>query len=111
MIDLRTDELDFPLYILGITFCRAELAGDGALTRFFYDERSSPSVWSSSRILSAGRRSAGVSRHADRLEAAGLIERSPDPSDRRATLLAMTPKGRTAVTGLRDALTRRLSSG
>ncbi|MBF6331761.1 MarR family winged helix-turn-helix transcriptional regulator [Nocardia transvalensis] len=51
----------------------------------------------------------GASRYADRLEAAGLIERSPDPSDGRATLLALTPKGRAAVTGLRDALTRHLA--
>jgi len=51
----------------------------------------------------------GASRYADRLEAAGLLERSPDPRDRRATLLNLTPKGRAAVTGLRDALARHLA--
>lgn len=30
----------------------------------------------------------------DRLEAAGLIERRPNPSDRRAILVHRTPKGR-----------------
>lgn len=30
----------------------------------------------------------------DRLEAAGLIERRPNPSDRRAILVHLTPKGR-----------------
>ncbi|MFT2016914.1 MarR family winged helix-turn-helix transcriptional regulator [Streptomyces sp. 796.1] len=50
----------------------------------------------------------GASRYADRLEAAGLIERGPDPHDGRATLLSLTPKGRTTVAGLRDALTRHL---
>jgi DNA-binding MarR family transcriptional regulator len=51
----------------------------------------------------------GASRYADRLESAGLLERSPDPGDGRATLLALTPKGRAAVTVLRDALTRHLA--
>ena len=51
----------------------------------------------------------GASRYADRLENAGLLERSPDPSDGRATLLSLTPKGDAAVAGLRDALTRHLA--
>ena len=51
----------------------------------------------------------GASRYADRLEAAGLLERSPDPCDGRATLLALTPKGRAAIAVLRDALTRHLA--
>ncbi|MFE7115204.1 MarR family winged helix-turn-helix transcriptional regulator [Streptomyces sp. NPDC057654] len=51
----------------------------------------------------------GASRYADRLEAAGLLERSPDPRDRRATLLALTPEGRAAVAGLRDGLARHLA--
>ncbi|HZE40125.1 MAG TPA: MarR family transcriptional regulator [Stackebrandtia sp.] len=51
----------------------------------------------------------GASRYADRLEAAGLLERGSDPSDGRATLLALTPKGRAAVAELRNALTRHLA--
>jgi DNA-binding MarR family transcriptional regulator len=51
----------------------------------------------------------GASRYADRLETAGLVERSPDPCDGRATLLSLTPEGRAAVTVLRDALTRHLA--
>ncbi|MEV0282252.1 MarR family transcriptional regulator [Streptomyces sp. NPDC050610] len=51
----------------------------------------------------------GASRYADRLEAAGLLERSPDPRDRRATLLTLTPQGRAAVAGLRDSLARHLA--
>ncbi|WP_242907185.1 MarR family winged helix-turn-helix transcriptional regulator [Actinomadura terrae] len=51
----------------------------------------------------------GASRYADRLEAAGLLERSPDPRDGRATLLALTPEGHDTVAGLRDALTRHLA--
>jgi DNA-binding MarR family transcriptional regulator len=32
----------------------------------------------------------GTSRYADRLEAAGLVERTTDPLDRRAALLSLT---------------------
>ncbi|MEU5191626.1 MarR family transcriptional regulator [Streptomyces klenkii] len=51
----------------------------------------------------------GTSRYADRLEAAGLLARSPDPNDRRSTLLSLTPKGTEAVALLRDALTKHLA--
>ena len=34
-----------------------------------------------------------LSGHVDRLEKAGLIERAPDPNDRRGTLIELTPKG------------------
>lgn len=33
-------------------------------------------------------------RHLDRMEAQGLVTRSPSPSDRRATLVTLTAKGR-----------------
>lgn len=39
---------------------------------------------------------------ADALEAAGLVERSPDPSDRRAVLLSLTDTGRHTVAEVRD---------
>lgn len=45
-----------------------------------------------------------VSRHASRLERAGLVERHPDPADQRATLLALTPRGRQAVQEMRQRL-------
>lgn len=35
-----------------------------------------------------------VSRHVDRMEAAGFVERTPDPQDRRVKLLSLTDKGR-----------------
>jgi DNA-binding MarR family transcriptional regulator len=49
-----------------------------------------------------------VSRHATRLAEAGMIERVPDPADRRATLLTLTSSGRTAVAAMRDRLARAL---
>jgi DNA-binding MarR family transcriptional regulator len=35
-----------------------------------------------------------------RVEAAGLITRSPDPDDRRRTLVALTPEGDAVIAGL-----------
>ena len=49
-----------------------------------------------------------VSRHANRLAAAGLIERRPNPSDRRAVLLALTGSGRRAVEQMRRRLAATL---
>lgn len=39
---------------------------------------------------------------ADALETAGLVERSPDPTDRRAVLLTLTDTGRHTVAEVRD---------
>ena len=36
--------------------------------------------------------SSGVTKRLDRLEQAGLIERCPDPTDRRGTLIGLTPR-------------------
>ncbi|CAM5391811.1 MarR family transcriptional regulator [Streptomyces xanthochromogenes] len=40
----------------------------------------------------------------DRLEARGLVERRPDPADRRVKLAAPTPDGLSTATALRDSL-------
>ncbi|MEV7868339.1 MarR family transcriptional regulator [Streptomyces sp. NPDC088124] len=40
----------------------------------------------------------------DRLEARGLVERRPDPDDRRVKLAAPTEKGRATAARLRDSL-------
>jgi DNA-binding MarR family transcriptional regulator len=39
---------------------------------------------------------------ADALEAAGLTDRTPDPTDRRAVLLGLTEAGRATVTAVRE---------
>src|SRR3954453_14250343 len=44
--------------------------------------------------------SSGTTKRLDRLEAAGLIAREPDPADRRGTLIALTDKGRELIDGL-----------
>ncbi|WP_431683199.1 MarR family winged helix-turn-helix transcriptional regulator [Kitasatospora sp. KL5] len=48
-----------------------------------------------------------VTRRADRLERAGLLQRQPDPADGRATLLALTDGGHTVISATRQ----RLASG
>lgn len=49
----------------------------------------SPTELSRSAMLSPG----AMTNRLDRLEASGLIERRPDPDDRRALLIALTPSG------------------
>jgi DNA-binding MarR family transcriptional regulator len=50
-----------------------------------------------------------VSRHATRLEAAGLVRRQPDPSDGRAALLILTEKGEHVVAVMRSRLAERIA--
>ncbi len=42
-----------------------------------------------------------LSRHVDRMEAAGLVERRPDPDDRRARRLYTTERGRALLAPMR----------
>jgi DNA-binding MarR family transcriptional regulator len=44
-------------------------------------------------MLSSG----GMTKRLDRLVEAGLVERRPDPADRRGTLVRLTPRGRKAI--------------
>jgi DNA-binding MarR family transcriptional regulator len=50
-----------------------------------------------------------TTRHATRLEQAGLITRAADPHDARATVLSLTPDGRDAVATMRDRLETLIS--
>lgn len=45
-----------------------------------------------------------MTNRVDRLAARGLVERLPDPNDRRGVLVRLTPEGRTAVDGAFAAL-------
>ena len=53
----------------------------------------SPTALYGAVILSSG----GITKRLDRLEQAGLVERIPDPADRRGGLVALTDKGRERV--------------
>ena len=41
--------------------------------------------------------SSGMTKRLDRMEAAGLIERHPDPHDRRGTLVRLTRRGKSVI--------------
>lgn len=47
--------------------------------------------------------SSGTTKRLDRLEQAGLIKRTPDPGDRRGTLITLTAAGRRLVDGVTAA--------
>jgi len=49
-------------------------------------------------LLSSG----GTTKRLDRLAEAGLVERRPDPSDRRGTLVRLTERGRSAIDAALD---------
>ncbi|QND52354.1 MarR family transcriptional regulator [Phyllobacterium sp. 628] len=51
--------------------------------------------------------SGGMTNRLDRLERAGLIERRPDPSDRRGKLIALTDEGRRLTD---ETLTRHVAN-
>ncbi|MEV5485169.1 MULTISPECIES: MarR family winged helix-turn-helix transcriptional regulator [Streptomyces] len=51
-----------------------------------------------------------VTRRADRLEQAGLLQRRPDPADGRATLLALTEQGHNIVSVTRQRLAAGIES-
>jgi DNA-binding MarR family transcriptional regulator len=48
-----------------------------------------------------------MTNRVDRLESRGLVERLPDPNDRRGVLVRLTPAGRTTVDGALEGLLSR----
>jgi DNA-binding MarR family transcriptional regulator len=57
------------------------------------DDGINPGILLDALLISSG----GLTRRLDRLEAAGLIRRHPDPEDRRATLLRLTKEGASRI--------------
>jgi DNA-binding MarR family transcriptional regulator len=52
-----------------------------------------PTELTRTTMLSSG----GMTKRLDRMAEAGLVERRPDPSDRRGTLVVLTPRGRAVI--------------
>ncbi|MDB5063895.1 MAG: MarR family transcriptional regulator [Chloroflexi bacterium] len=75
----------------GLTFGEYEVLA--ALVRSGPPHRMKPSELVDAVVLSSG----AMTNRIDRVETAGLVERLPDPDDRRGTLVALTEKGRQAV--------------
>jgi DNA-binding MarR family transcriptional regulator len=75
----------------GLTFGEYEVLA--ALVRSGPPHRLRPSDLAGALVLSSG----AVTNRIDRVEAAGLVERLPDPDDRRGTLVALTDQGRQVV--------------
>ena len=72
--------------------------------------RLTPTALYESLMMSSG----GMTARLDRLEKAGLVERRPNPEDRRGTLVCLTKKGFTLVdklVGLHVENERRLLAG
>ena len=98
--------------IFGRIFRLAQLAGDqvervyagygigrpefdvlATLRRAGKPYRLSPGALAASMMLSTG----GTTARLDRLEKAGLVLRSPSPTDRRGVLVELTPAGKTII--------------
>ena len=75
----------------GLTFGEYEVLA--ALMRSGAPHRMKPSELVGALVLSSG----AMTNRIDRVEEAGLVERLPDPDDRRGTLVALTEKGRQVV--------------
>jgi DNA-binding MarR family transcriptional regulator len=75
----------------GITFGEFEVLA--ALLRSGNPYQMSPTRLVDAVVLSSG----AMTNRIDRVEALGLVERRPDPSDRRGTLVALTKEGRQIV--------------
>jgi DNA-binding MarR family transcriptional regulator len=73
-----------------------------ALARAGEDQRLSPSRLSREAMLST----AGMTNRLDRLEQAGLVQRLPDPDDRRGVLVELTDAGRELAEAAGDAESR-----
>ena len=100
ILQSRVDDVLKPL---GLTFARFELL---MLLRFSRSGRL-PMSKASVRLQV---HPASVTNAADRLESAGLIQRTPHPSDGRTTLIELTERGRERVETAAVALNEQVFS-
>ncbi|MCW3041356.1 MAG: MarR DNA-binding transcription regulator [Solirubrobacterales bacterium] len=75
----------------------SELALDGGLTNGQIAER-------------LGMSTGGVTPALDRLERSEMIERNPNPADRRSSVVSITPRGQEVLRGAADVLADQLEN-
>jgi DNA-binding MarR family transcriptional regulator len=88
VVDLLGSELAGPLREHGLEAGWFDLIA--ALRRAGPPYELHPSDLMATTMLSSG----GMTKRIDRLVDAGLVQRRPDPGDRRATLVRLTPRGK-----------------
>lgn len=94
ILQARVDEA---LHPFGLTFARYEV-----LMLLHFSSRGSMPLKNASERLQVHHTS--ITNAVDRLESAGLVERRPHPHDGRATLVAITPRGRRTALAATRAL-------
>jgi len=75
---------------------------EAASAPLIWIERLGENVRQNALADAIGIEGASLVRLIDELEASGLVTRQPDPTDRRANSLSLTPRGREIVTEVND---------
>lgn len=84
IVSKRLSKLDLPIWAFDVV---------AALRRGGPPFQASPSALCTAAMLTTG----AMTNRLDRLEESGLVERLPDPDDRRGILIRLTAKGRELV--------------
>lgn len=90
--------IDQALQPLGLSFSDFDVLN--TLRRRGDADGTNPKALATSALVTSG----AMTSRLDRLERAGLLERHPDPADRRAILVRLTPRGQERSTRALDAV-------
>ena len=77
---------------------------EAASAPLIWIERLGENVRQNALAEAIGIEGASLVRLIDELQASGLVTREPDPSDRRANVVSLTPRGREVVTEVNDGI-------
>jgi MarR family transcriptional regulator for hemolysin len=87
---------------------------EAASAPLIWIERLGDNVRQNTLAEAIGIEGASLVRLIDELQSSGLVTREPDPSDRRANVVSLTPRGREVVTEVNDdiqALRQQIFTG